>query len=121
MLTADRVKETTTTTGTGNITTAGAVAQFQTFNSAFGTNVRFPYALIDADATDWEVGIGYLSASTTLVRETVTASTNSGAAINLSAGTHSIFCTDSAAIVNSSNSGRTAAGNAGANYNVTGF
>lgn len=121
MLVADRVKETTSTTGTGNITLAGAVAQFQTFNAAFGTNFRFPYAIIDADGVDWEVGQGYLSASTTLVREVVTASSNAGAAINLSAGTHSIFCSDTASNVNPSNGGRIAACSAGTCYNLTGF
>lgn len=88
---ADRVEETTTTTGTGDITLAGATTQNQSFNTAFGTGKRFKYVLVDADGTDWETGIGYLSASTTLVRETVEASTNSGSAINLSSGTHTIF------------------------------
>lgn len=98
-LVADRVKETTNTTGTGSLTLAGAVAQFQTFNAAFGTNVYFYYCIVDADGTDWEVGRGYLSASTTLVRSIVQASSNSNAAISLSSGTHTVFSTIAADMV----------------------
>ena len=90
----DRVKDTTTTTGTGNITLSGsAPTGFQTFNAAFGTGgKRFAYC-IDSGGADWEVGIGYLSGSTTLVREEVTASSNSGSAVNFSAGTKTVFNT----------------------------
>lgn len=93
---ADRVKETTNTTGTGDVTLAGAVAQFQSFNAAFGTNVYLYYTLIDANGVGWEVGRGYLSGSTTLVRQYVLASSNSGSAITLSSGTHTVICTISA-------------------------
>lgn len=89
---ADRVKETTTTTGTGNLTLAGAVAQFESFNTAFGTAVPFYYVITDANGTDWEVGTGELSNSTTLVRTTVHQSSNADAKVNLSAGTHTVFC-----------------------------
>lgn len=92
-LTADRVKETTATTGTGNLTLAGAVAQFRTFNEAFGTQVLFSYVIQDADGVDWETGSGFLSASTTLVRSVVTRSSNADALVNLSAGTHTVFST----------------------------
>jgi hypothetical protein len=68
---ANRVKETTATTGTGSFTTSGAVAGFQTFNTAFGTDRRFTYWAVNDTDNEWETGIGYLSASTTLVRETV--------------------------------------------------
>lgn len=88
---ADRVKETTTTTGTGNVTLAGAESGYRSFNSAFGTNVRFYYAIVGG--TEWEVGEGYLSASTTLVRDDVMSSSNSNAAVNFSAGTKDVFCT----------------------------
>ena len=90
-LVGDRIKETTVTQGTGNITLAGAVAQFITFNSEFGIGPNFYYALIDGDGINWETGQGYLSNSTTLVRNQIHESTNGGAAINLSANTHSIF------------------------------
>ena len=90
---APRVRETTTTTGTGNVALGGAVVGFQSFNSAFGTSATtnlFIYVLVDS-TNQWEVGEGHLSASTTLVRDTVIASTNSNAAINIAAGTTQVF------------------------------
>ena len=90
---ANRVKETTTATGTGNLTTAGAVTNFQTFNTAFGTNIRFKYWIVDPTNNVWEAGIGYLSGAATLVRETVLDnSSGTQTALNLSAGTKDIFC-----------------------------
>jgi len=89
----DRVKETTTTTGTGDITLAGAVSGFQSFNTAFGTGDFFHYAVLDSNGTAWETGQGYLSGATTLVRTRIFDSTNSDNAISLSVGTHTIFCT----------------------------
>jgi hypothetical protein len=89
---SDRVKDTTTTTGTGNITLSGtAPTGYQDFNTAFGTNAYFHYCI--ALGSEWEVGIGYLSASTTLVRDSVLESSNSDAAVNFSAGTKDVFCT----------------------------
>jgi hypothetical protein len=82
-LTADRVEETSSTTGAGNITLAGANSSRVTFSSTFAVNDRFYYTA--EQGTEWEVGIGYLSASTTLVRETVLASSNAGALVNFSA------------------------------------
>jgi hypothetical protein len=90
---ADRVKETTTTTGTGSLTLAGAAAQFQSFNTAFGTGTSFYYAITDANGADWEIGTGELSNATTLVRTTVHQSSNADAKINLSSGTHTVFNT----------------------------
>jgi hypothetical protein len=89
---ADRVKDTSTTTGTGNLTLSGtAPTGYQSFNTAFGTGVYFPYTI--AAGSEWEVGEGHLSASTTLVRDTVWASSNSGSAVSFSAGTKDVFCT----------------------------
>ena len=93
----DRCLETTTTTGTDNITTAGAVTGFRTLNAAYGTNVLIPYCIEAVDGSgvptgDWETGKGYLSASTTFVRA-VTASSNSNALVNFAAGTKRIFAT----------------------------
>lgn len=91
---ADRVKDTTTTTGTGNLTIANsAPTGYQTFNTAFGTSASFYYAIDSTGGSEWEVGIGHLSASTTLVRDLVYASSNSNAAVNFSAGTKNVFCT----------------------------
>lgn len=101
MLFKDRVKETTTTTGTGNITTAGAVTGFITFNTAFGTGSSnvFQYVIDSSTGSEWEVGIGYMSASTTLVRSRVLASSNSGSAVSFSAGTKNVRGTLAAAAV----------------------
>ena len=88
----NRVKETTTTTGTGNLTLAGAATNFQTFNNAFGTDVHFHYLLVDDTNNVWETGRGYLSASTTLVRDQVhDNSSGTTSALNLSAGTKDVL------------------------------
>ena len=94
---ADRVKETTSTTGTGDITLLGAVTSFQSFNSAFGLNVKFYYCITDVNGTDVEVGSGHLSGTTTLVRDTVDWSIISGTPgttkLTLSATGSTVFCT----------------------------
>lgn len=91
-ISADRVKETTTTTGTGNITLAGAVSQFVAFQTAFSLNERIMYAIVGQTGTEWEVGYGYLSGTTTLVRETPTAGSAS-VPVSFSAGTKDVFNT----------------------------
>ena len=88
---ADRVKETATTTGTGNITLAGAAAQFQSFNTAIGVGPRFKYSIVGQIGSEWETGEGYLSASTTLVRDIVESSSNANALVTFSAGTKDVF------------------------------
>lgn len=98
MIVADLVKETTTSTGTGNITLAGAMATFRTFNAGVGVGPSFPYR-IDG-GTEWEVGVGHLSNSTTLVRDSVQVSTNSNALVSFSAGTKTVYITASADLLN---------------------
>lgn len=89
---ADRTKETTTTTGTGTLTLAGAVSGFQAFSAGVGNANTCRYALLDANGTGWEVGLGtYTLSGTTLARTTVLASSNSGSLITLSSGTHTVF------------------------------
>jgi len=89
----DRPQDTTTTTGTGNITLSGTAPTGKVdFNTAFGTGVSFYYTIQGQGSAEWETGVGYLSASTTLVRDRVTASSNSNAAVNFSAGTKDVFC-----------------------------
>lgn len=91
----DRVKETTTTTGTGSVTLAGAVTGFRAFQDVYSTgDFPIPYVIIDANGTGWETGWGTLSASTTFARTWVKASTNSNNAISLSSGTHTVFVGD---------------------------
>lgn len=86
---ADRVQETTTTTGTGTVTLAGAVVGFRAFQDALTVGDRVHYCI--TDGTDWEVGDGVLDTSTTLTRETVFSSSNSGALVNFAAGTKSVY------------------------------
>jgi hypothetical protein len=91
---ADRVKDTTTTTGTGDITLAGTPPTgFQSFNAAFGTSAGFFFYYCIEGGAEWEVGRGHLSASTTLVRDNIMASSNAGSAVSFSAGTKNVFCT----------------------------
>lgn len=93
---ADRVLETTTTTGTGDLTLAGATTGYQTWNTAITVGPYAYYTIASSGSAEWEVGIGYLSGSTTLVRDTILASSNSGSAVNLSAGTKNVFCCEPA-------------------------
>lgn len=87
----DRVKETTTTTGTGTITLDGASSGFQSFSVIGNGNTTY-YAIVGP--TEWEVGIGtYTSSGTTLSRDTILESSNGGTAVNFSAGTKDVFCT----------------------------
>ncbi len=88
----DRVKETTTTTGTGAISLGGAVANFQAFSAVLSNGDTTYYAIVDTTNTAFEVGLGtYASSGNTLTRTTVLESSNSGSAVNLSAGSKSIF------------------------------
>lgn len=88
---ADRVKETTTTTGTGTVTLLGAVAGYQSFSVIGNANTTY-YTIVGQTTTEWEVGVGtYTSSGTTLSRDTILASSNSGSAVNFSAGTKDVF------------------------------
>jgi len=94
LVVANRVKETTTTTGTGTITLAGAVTNFVTFTSVLSDGDTTYYAIVDDTNNDFEVGLGTFTASgTTLARTTVLASSNSGNAVNLQAGEKEVFIT----------------------------
>ena len=89
----DRVKETTTTTGTGTITLGGAADGFQSFSVVGNGNSTY-YAIADPAAGDWEVGIGtYTASGTTLSRDTILESSNSGSAVDFAAGSKDVFCT----------------------------
>ena len=91
---ADRVRETTTTTGTGTITLGGAVGNFETFTSNLSDGDTTYYAIVDANNSDFEVGLGtFASSGTTLARTTVIASSNSNSAVNLSSGSKDVFIT----------------------------
>ena len=88
-ITSNLVQETTTTTGTGNLTLSNVTGKVS-FNTAFGngspTNV-FYYFVSHRTIAEWEVGEGHMSAASTLVRDTILSSSNSNNAVNFSAGT----------------------------------
>jgi len=90
---ADRVNETTTTTGTGTVTLLGAVTGYQSFAVIGNANTTY-YTIASQTLSEWEVGIGtYTSSGTTLARTTVLSSSNSGSLVNFSAGTKNVFVT----------------------------
>lgn len=93
-ITADRVRDTTTTTGTGALTVSGsAPSGYQSFSSVLSTGDTCYYAVQHQAAAEWEVGLGTYSSSNTITRTTVYASSNSGSAVDFSAGTKDIFIT----------------------------
>ena len=90
----NRVRETTTTTGTGAVTLGGAVDGFQTFAAGIGNSNTTYYAISLNTSNEWEVGLGTLNGdSSTLTRTTVLESSNSDSAVDFSAGSKEIFCT----------------------------
>ena len=96
-ITADRVKDTTTTTGTGSLTLANsAPTGYRTLNAVASTSDTFYYCV--ELGSEWEVGLGTYSGSHVFARTTVLASSNSNAAVNFSAGTKNFFITNPAAI-----------------------
>ena len=104
-LAVDRRMETSTTTGTGNVTVAGAVVGYKTLvGGKIEVNKFFDYVIEAVDASgvptgEWETGEGYLTTSTVLVRQVVYESSNADALVNFSAGTKRVFITLSGAEV----------------------
>jgi hypothetical protein len=86
----DRVKETTSTTGTGAVTLAGAQTGFQSFSSGIGSSNSTYYAI--ALGNQWEVGIGTVTNATTFTRDSVISSSNASALVSFNAGIKDIFC-----------------------------
>ena len=90
---ADRVQETTTTTGTGSVTLLGAVTGFQSFAVIGNGNTTF-YTIADQGGANWEVGIGtYSTTGPTLARTTVLSSSNGGSLVTFTAGIKTVFVT----------------------------
>ena len=91
---ADRVRETTTTTGTGTITLGGAVTNFETFTANLSNSDTTYYCIVDNTNGAFEVGLGTFTASgTTLARTTIIASSNSNSAVDFGSGTKDVFIT----------------------------
>jgi hypothetical protein len=88
---ADRVKETSTTTGTGSFTLAGAVTGFQSFDSAIGNGNTTYYVIENLSTGEWETGLGTFTSPSTLARTSVYTSSNSGSAVNFAAGEKNVF------------------------------
>jgi len=105
LIVKDRIKVSTTTTGTGTITLGTVADGFQSFNAIGDGNTTY-YAVVSGN--DWEVGLGtYTASGTTLSRDTILESSNGGSAITL-AGTSDVFCTypaEKAVIQDSTNTG----------------
>jgi hypothetical protein len=90
----NRVRELTSTTGTGAVTLGGAVGGFQTFAAGIGNDNTTYYAISINSENEWEVGLGTLNSdSSTLTRTTVLESSNSDAAVDFAAGSKEVFCT----------------------------
>ena len=90
----NRVRELTSTTGTGAVTLGGAVGGFQTFAAGIGNSNTTYYAISINSESEWEVGLGTLNAdSSTLTRTSVLESSNGDAAVDFSAGSKEVFCT----------------------------
>ena len=90
----DRVKETSTTTGTGAMALGGAVTGFETFGAGIGNSNTTYYCIFNQGTSEFEVGLGTLDGtSANLTRTTVISSSNGDAAVNFTSGTKDVFCT----------------------------
>ena len=91
----DRVKESTTSTGTGAITLGGAAATFDTFQSYMTNGDTTYYAIVHTESgvDEWEVGLGTWNTGNTLTRTTVLAGSNGTSAQTFSAGAKDVFMT----------------------------
>lgn len=91
LVVGDRIKETSTSTGTGSFTLAGASTGYQSFSVIGNGNTTY-YTIAGQGSGEWEVGIGtYTSAGSVLSRDTVLSSSNAGAKVNFSAGGKDVF------------------------------
>tara|TARA_A100001015_G_scaffold219422_1_gene246803 strand:- start:470 stop:937 length:468 start_codon:yes stop_codon:yes gene_type:complete len=91
---ADRVRQTTTTTGTGTISLSGTVDNFETFTANLSNSDTTYYSIVDATNGAFEVGLGtFTTSGATLARTTVIASSNSNSAVNFGSGTKDVFIT----------------------------
>ena len=91
----DRVKESSTTTGTGTFNLAGVVSGFEGFVAGIGTTNTTYYTIFNQGTTEWEVGLGTVTDAATdpLSRDTIISSSNGDAAVNFTGGTKDVFCT----------------------------
>ena len=91
LIKADRVKESSTSTGASTFALAGAFTGFRSFSSVCSVGDTF-YYVIDSDlGSEWETGLGTYSAANTLTRTTVHSSSNGGSVVTFSAGTKNVY------------------------------
>ena len=89
----DRIQETTNSPGTGTATLLGAVSGYQSFSTGIGANNTTYYTIADQTGSNWEVGLGALnSTGTVLTRTTVYSSSNGGSTVNFATGTQYVWC-----------------------------
>ena len=119
----DRVKETSTTTGTGTLDLGGAATGFETFVAGIGTTNVTYYAISHATEDEWEVGYGTVTdASTDTLSRTAITSSNSDSLVSFSAGTKTVFCTmpsKKIAYLDSNNNFIIGTDTSGVDYNLT--
>lgn len=92
LIVADRILETSLTTGTGALALGGAVTSFRAFDDVMANNDTCYYRIVAIDGSgnptgDWEVGLGTFTDTDTLTRTAIHASSNAGAAVSFAAGT----------------------------------
>jgi hypothetical protein len=88
---ADRVKETTATTGNGSLALSGAAVGFRAFSSVCANNDTVDYVISSIGGAEWEIGVGTWQTGNTLVRTTVRQSSNGGSAVSFSGGTKDVY------------------------------
>ena len=102
LISADRVRQSSTTTGTGAFTLAGAATGFRALSAVCATNDTVFYVISHQTANEWECGLGTYSAADTLTRTTVHSSSNSGSAVSFSNGTKDVFISTTATLLGTS-------------------
>lgn len=103
-ITADRVLDSSTSTGTGAFVVSGTpAAGYQTFSAVMSVGDTCYYSIQGQTTSEWEVGLGTYSSANTLTRTTVYSSSNSNTAVTFSAGTKNVFITVPSVAANQSN------------------
>ena len=93
-ITADRVRDTSTTAGSGSFSVSGtAPSGYRTFSAVLSVSDTFYYSIQHQTLDEWEVGLGTYSSANTFARTTVYSSSNAGSAVTFSAGTKDVFIT----------------------------
>jgi hypothetical protein len=97
LIIADRVRDTSTTIGTGSFTVSGsAPTTYRTFSAVCATADTFPYFIASQSLNEWEVGLATYSAANTIARTTIYSSSNAGSIVTFSTGTKDVVLSDTA-------------------------